>query len=232
MTAQPPGDASTPFAAHVIADFSAELPVELSVRAGDFVLVLPDAAPQGWCKVRAGRAGQLGGSSEGLVPWHYIVSAAHAELEAATVHLHDGDDDDDDDDLRTDSPQSLAVNSSPGARLGPAATAPPGQMAGGEYLEAVAMRGQTGLGIDLDNTNVVRRLSPGSMAAQQGLLRVGDAILEVDGIHLNGGIALGGKSVPQVMAAGQLSYRFRVYRPPRVNDCVDQSLEVLKCIFL
>jgi len=201
-----------PFPAHVLADFDAELPVELSVQAGDFVLVLPDAVPQGWCKVRAGRGGQ---SEEGLVPWYYIVSAAHAELEAATAHLHESDDDDYD--LSTDGPPPApgkAAAAVAAARLGPAATPPPGQAPGGEYLEAIAMRGQTGLGIDLDNSNVVRRLSPGSMAAQQGLLRVGDTILEVDGVHLNGGVALGGKSVPQVMATGQPSYKFRVYRPP------------------
>lgn len=160
---------SKPFAAHVLADFTAELQCELTVRSGDFVLVLPDPAPQGWCRVRLGRSD--GAPSEGLVPWYYIVSAAHAELEAATAHLAASALAEDDDDLSTDAPARPAG--------GGVATAPPGQASGGEYLEVVAMRGQSGLGLDLDNTNVVRRISPGSMAAQQGLVLIGDSILEV-----------------------------------------------------
>jgi hypothetical protein len=168
MPSQP---SSKPFAAHVLADFTAELECELTVHSGDFVLVLPDPAPQGWCRVRLGSA--EGGQAEGLVPWYYIVSAAHAELEAATAHLAVAAraEEDDDNDLSTDGPGKPSA--------GGAVTAPPGQPAGGQYLEVMAMRGQAGLGLDLDNTNVVRRVSPGSMAAQQGLIIIGDSILQV-----------------------------------------------------
>ena len=39
---------------------------------------------------------------------------------------------------------------------------------GGFVTEVRAMRGTAGLGLDLDNQNIVRRISPGSMAEQQG----------------------------------------------------------------
>mmetsp|Transcript_28452 Transcript_28452/g.87038 ORF Transcript_28452/g.87038 Transcript_28452/m.87038 type:complete len:178 (-) Transcript_28452:247-780(-) len=128
---------TAPSSCRSLAPFDAQLPSELSVRQGDFVLVLSRPAPQGWCHVQ-GSTGQ-----NGLVPWFYLISAAHAKLEAATAHL------DDDEGLSTDAP-AFEIKKKKGSSLGVAARAPPGQPAGGEYLEVVAMRGQTGLGLDLD----------------------------------------------------------------------------------
>ncbi|EOD15188.1 hypothetical protein EMIHUDRAFT_245989 [Emiliania huxleyi CCMP1516] len=84
-----------------------------------------------------------------------------------------------------------------------------GELSGGFVTEVRAMRGTAGLGLDLDNQNIVRRISPGSMAEQQGARA--HPLAGVDGQTLRGGVANGGQSV---MAPGQPAYRFKIYRPP------------------
>ena len=73
------------FSAYVLADFEASvLGVELSVKKGEWVAVTVDGddePPEGWCMCRVTRPAD--GDSYGLVPWSYLVSAAHAELKAA-----------------------------------------------------------------------------------------------------------------------------------------------------
>jgi len=68
---------SASFVAFVVSDFYAELPNELSVKQGEFVLVEPVAGlPEGWCMVSLSQPGQP--KRAGLVPWQFLVSSAHA----------------------------------------------------------------------------------------------------------------------------------------------------------
>jgi len=80
------------FSAYVLADFEASvLGVELSVKKGEWVAVTVDGddePPEGWCMCRVTRPAE--GDSYGLVPWSYLVSAAHAELKAAADGVETG----------------------------------------------------------------------------------------------------------------------------------------------
>ena len=73
------------FSAYVLVDFEASVVgVELSVKKGEWVAVTvddDDEPPEGWCMCCVTRPAD--GDSYGLVPWSYLVSAAHAELKAA-----------------------------------------------------------------------------------------------------------------------------------------------------
>ena len=86
---------------------------------------------------------------------------------------------------------------------------PASEALGAGTIEVVAQRGTSGLGLDLDERNVIRRVLPGSMAEEQGILAVGDVVLEVDGTLLTRGLL-----VSRVMAPGRPGYCFKVYRPP------------------
>lgn len=73
------------FSAYVLVDFEASvIGVELSVKKGEWVAVTvddDDEPPEGWCMCCVTRPAE--GDAYGLVPWSYLVSAAHAELKAA-----------------------------------------------------------------------------------------------------------------------------------------------------
>ena len=77
------------FSAYVLVDFEASVVgVELSVKKGEWVAVTvddDDEPPKGWCMCCVTRPAE--GESYGLVPWSYLVSAAHAELKAAAEGL-------------------------------------------------------------------------------------------------------------------------------------------------
>ena len=58
--------------------------IELRVTRGEYVTVEIDPdmpPPDGWCLCRVDRDGEP--ATRGLVPWRFLVSAAHAELDAA-----------------------------------------------------------------------------------------------------------------------------------------------------
>ena len=83
------GDEATCFLAHVLCDFEAGGEGELQVHRGEFVTVIVDAedpAPEGWCYCQVARQALFPPArpltEEGLVPWYFLVSAAHAEQEA------------------------------------------------------------------------------------------------------------------------------------------------------
>ena len=88
----------------------------------------------------------------------------------------------------------LASQSS--ATVGAAAS----KMAG--EIEVVVRSGPAGLGIELDSANRVNRLVPGGQAARDGVLRVGDQILAVDGERLRD------RPLPKVLQRGKLSHKF------------------------
>ena len=70
--------------AHVLSDFSASSPAELSVSRGEFVTVLVGAGlevPDGWCHCQVSREGQSLGE-EGLVPWYHLVAVKDPEHQA------------------------------------------------------------------------------------------------------------------------------------------------------
>ena len=77
---------------------------ELSVHRGEFVTVVVDAedpAPEGWCYCQVARRAPSPSAwaagppraltEEGLVPWYFLVSAAHAEQEAMARPLPSAD---------------------------------------------------------------------------------------------------------------------------------------------
>ena len=110
-------------------------------------------------------------TSRGLVPWYFLVSAAHAEVDAAeaTAAAAALASRDDDYDLDPDRGHTLRrpVAAADAADAG-FAYGLKDVPEGGFVTEVRAMRGTAGLGLDLDNQNIVRRISPGSMAEQQG----------------------------------------------------------------
>ena len=70
--------------AHVLSDFSASSPAELSVSRGEFVTVLVGAGlevPDGWCHCQVSREGQSL-DEEGLVPWYHLVAVKDPERQA------------------------------------------------------------------------------------------------------------------------------------------------------
>ena len=93
------GDEAICFLAHVLCDFEAGGEGELTVHLGEFVTVVVDAedpAPEGWCYCQVARRtpGLTPGralTEEGLVPWYFLVSAAHAEQEAMARPLPPAD---------------------------------------------------------------------------------------------------------------------------------------------
>eukprot|EP00965_Chrysotila_dentata_P045817 1522825-Pleurochrysis_carterae.AAC.1 len=66
------------FEAVALADFEAQDAAELSFKAGDWLTVLPTAAPDGW---RIGRRGKR----EGLVPRTYVQEVEALSLAAGSV---------------------------------------------------------------------------------------------------------------------------------------------------
>ena len=73
-------------------------------------------------------------------------------------------------------------------------------------LEFTVTRGRTGaLGLDLDEENQVRRIANGSSAT--GQLEVGDLVLAVDGVSLEGGM-----SILDVLDTTRTTYQFCVLR--------------------
>ena len=56
-------------------------------------------------------------------------------------------------------------------------------------------RGAKGLGIDVNERNTIVRILPGSLAQEDGGLRVGDLVVAVDGVEL------GRKFLKQVLIA-------------------------------
>ena len=128
-----------PSFAYVVADFVSEHPGELSVKGGDFVELVDNQAeppPTGWCRCR-GRSYERSAADEavGLVPWYFLISAAHALLAAETADADLNPDADVDD---------VAEAPAAGAHV--------------QLLQLRVVRGEGGaFGIDFDEENVVRR---------------------------------------------------------------------------
>jgi len=153
--------------AFVLCDFVGETDnAELSVRRGQFVDVIVGelpAPPEGWCTCRLRREGGQAEDERGLVPWTHLVSAVHAELDAIAEH----------EPARPDVPlgmqrSNLDVLPASRSRIVPVRRTP------------------RGFGIDVSEKNVLVRVVPGSAAAEDGGLMVGDVVLSVDGEPLNG----------------------------------------------
>jgi len=182
------GGASS-FPAYVLADFDAEIEgVELSVRKDDFLTVQvgynDSPPPEGWCMCSIRRPD--GAIENGLVPWYFLVSAVHAELQATIEEQVEQ--------MPIDV-SAADVSNEPG-----------------EYLEITVMRGPTGaLGIDVDDANLIRRVSPAAASAAIALggphqLQEGDLIVSVDGE------TLGSKSLLDAMEPAASSYLFGIFR--------------------
>merc|ERR1719272_2754755 len=75
-------------------------------------------------------------------------------------------------------------------------------------LEVAVACGPGGLGLGLDEGNRVTRLVPGGQAERDGLLRVGDLVIAVDGERL------GRRTLAEVMPRGHAQYVFTVGRAP------------------
>ena len=91
-----------------------------------------------------------------------------AEATAAAAALASSDDDDYDLDPDRGHTLRRPVAAADAADAGCGAYGLKDVPEGGFVTEVRAMRGTAGLGLDLDNQNIVRRISPGSMAEQQG----------------------------------------------------------------
>ena len=204
------------FSAYVLCDFAAATDVELSVRQGDFVMVEvdeSDPAPEGWCACALRRKGEA--EQVGLVPWFYLVSAAHAEVSAVAAALGAADE------AACASVVATPGGSTPGSTPGLAVDADtpgsPGGLVvdgaddaslGGELVEITISRGAEGaLGLDVDDANRVRRIAPHGIAARQGLLRVGDLIVAIDGVAI-----LSSGQCVELLANGAPAYRLGVRR--------------------
>ena len=141
--------------AYCVADFEAEREGELSVAGGTFVGLVDNQTeppPEGWCRCRGPN-----GEGVGLVPWYFLISAAHAILAAEKA------------DADAVSGRSASTDASaPHVHL----------------IECKVTRGDGGaLGIDFDEANVLRRVAAGSSAAAAGL-RPGDLVTAVNGEQL------------------------------------------------
>ena len=156
------------FPACVLCNFDAVAPdvpgvpqIELRVTRGELVTVEihPDMPPpDGWCLCSVRRQGEP--VTRGLVPWRFLVSAAHAELDVRAIQLT----------LPTDLGGIEEVEK--GARLA-------------NEVRVVEVRsGRTQLGVEVDERNVVVRIRPGSVAERK--LRLGDEILALDETELAG----------------------------------------------
>ena len=154
------------FPACVLCNFDAVAPdvpgvpqIELRVSRGELVTVEihPDMPPpDGWCLCSVRREGEP--VTRGLVPWRFLVSAAHAELDVRAIQLT----------LPTDLGGIEEVEK--GARLA-------------QEVRVVEVRsGGTQLGVEVDERNVVVRIRPGSVAERK--LRLGDEILALDETEL------------------------------------------------
>ena len=75
-----------------------------------------------------------------------------------------------------------------------------------EKRTVAVRRGETGLGIDVSERNVILRVLPGSLAAADGVLRAGDVIVAVDGEEL------GKRWLAEVIRPGLHSYSFTILR--------------------
>lgn len=186
------------FDAYVLADFEAEVEgVEISVRKGEFVRIEPDGErhrgahpPPGWCHCSKRLPG--GRIASGLVPWYFLVSAAHAQMQA---------------EAQVASSLADAIH----------ASTPTGSRSRRCWkLDVTVRRGANGaLGIDIDERNRVRRIVhaqeniPGHNppVSQDQRLRVGDRIVAIDGISLDGG------SLTDRISASKDSFVFSVRRP-------------------
>ena len=136
--------------------------------------------PDGWCLCSVRRQGEP--VTRGLVPWRFLVSAAHAELDVRAIQLT----------LPTDLGGIEEVEK--GARLanevrvvGVRSASYPPYIS--PYLphqvRVVEVRsGGTQLGVEVDERNVVVRIRPGSVAERK--LRLGDEILALDETELAG----------------------------------------------
>ena len=67
-------------------------------------------------------------------------------------------------------------------------------------------RGASGLGVELDVKNKVVGLITGGQAEADGLVKINDAVVAVDGV------VLGAKRLPEVLAPGRPLYELRVRR--------------------
>ena len=175
---------------------------ELSVHRGEFVTVVVDAedpAPEGWCYCQVARRAPSPSAwaagppraltEEGLVPWYFLVSAAHAEQEAMARPL------------------------------------PSADAQGGTWHDIRVRRGQHGaLGLDVNQHNCICRISPGSAAAQDGHLRPGDVVHEVDAKPLLG-FCLATSIDPALQA-----YVLRVYRPPFDALSIESITSGVMCV--
>ena len=77
-----------------------------------------------------------------------------------------------------------------------------------DTIELAVACGPGGLGLGLDEDNRVTRLVPGGEAEREGLLRVGDLVIAVDGERL------GRRMLAEVMPKGHAQYAFTVERAP------------------
>uniref|UniRef100_A0A7S4BAD0 non-specific serine/threonine protein kinase n=1 Tax=Chrysotila carterae TaxID=13221 RepID=A0A7S4BAD0_CHRCT len=190
------------FRAFVLADFEAEEgSYELTVFKGDFVTVEVDSdepPPEGWCV--CSHTDAEGETRYGLVPWYFLVSAAHAEMQAAFADPGAGPEaaapvpKPADDNAESDD-EGLRVDETPRANKAQV-----------EFIDIMVMRNEAGaLGIDIDERNLVRRVAD-SARPENHKLRVGDVIIAVNGHPLSG------KRLLEVMEAGQPGYVLRVER--------------------
>ena len=157
------------FSAYVLCDFTAESAHELSVSRGEFVEVVVDelnGAPDGWCYCIPLRASPLRnvdayGGAYGLLPWMYLVSAAHVEIER----------------MLSPEPMPYALPGEEGLAADSARDGPPRPVRV-RRTERGAAQGH--LGLDVDTRNTIVRISPVSAAAEDGELRAGDVVITLD----------------------------------------------------
>ena len=91
-------------------------------------------------------------------------------------------------------------------RASPAAVAAPPADCAGIKLRATVQRGAQGLGFALNSDNCVATLVEGGQAEEDGLLELGDTILAVDGVLLEG------RPMGEVITRGNHSYEFLLLR--------------------
>ena len=188
--------------ARVVSDHEASGDGELSVKRNELVTIVVDVgspAPQGWCYCQAARAD----SERGLVPWLCLAT-----------------------DEAPPSPHS-SPNPQPPAGMTLMRNAPDSQ--GGLWFEIVLRRsggGRGGLGLDIDENNCVRRVSPGSAADTPGGLQPGDVIHHVDGKPL------AGFCLATIIDPSGPAYLLRVWRPPfdatRLDELQEGVMSTLK----
>ena len=175
------------FTAHVLHDFEASAPGELSVSRDEMVTVVVDVkerADQGWCFCRVVRstAAQGDDTAEGFVPWFHLTTTAHDFEASSTI---------------PQPPMGMTL-----MREAP-------DPEGGLWIETLVRRGASGaLGLDIDDSNVICRVSPDSAADVDGTLQPGDVVHYVDGKNV------AGLCCAYTIDPNKESYLFRVWRPP------------------